>query len=174
MYYSEICTLTLDLQYNKTLPQYLALLITQYYAITNNRSYCMLPSNRENSRRPNNNILYYPHPLWRSAGLGEEADKGENPSAVEVIMKRETAYQWHQALQSPWHLCVTDTEGRGRLGWGETILTQTQLHEIIQILCASHLTAYYLVVSASEIQTAWLITPLDNSFSRLKLQLACS
>lgn len=67
-------------------------------------------------------------------------------------------------------------QGQARVG-GRLILTQTQLHEIIQILCASHLAAYYLVVSASEIQTAWLTTPLDNSFSSLKVwkvQLACS
>ena len=168
MYSSEICTLILDLQDDKTLPQCLALLITQYHAITNNRSHCMLPSNRENSWRPNN-TLYCPHPHQGSAGLGEEADKGENPSAVKVIMKRERVSQWHQALQSPWHLCVTDTEGRAGWGRGRLTVTQTQLHEIIQILCTSHLTAYYLVVLASEIQTAWLTTPLDNSFSRLKV-----
>lgn len=73
MYSSEIYTLTSGVQDDKTLPQHLALLITQYHAISNNRSHCMLPSNRENSWRPNNNILYHPHPRWGSAGLGEKA-----------------------------------------------------------------------------------------------------
>lgn len=44
---SEIGILTLDLHDDKTLPQYLALLITQYHAITNNRSHCILPSDME-------------------------------------------------------------------------------------------------------------------------------
>jgi len=50
----------------------------------------------------------------------QEAYKGENPSAVKVIMKRETVSQLHQASLSSWHLCVTDIQDRARLGWGET------------------------------------------------------
>lgn len=118
MYSSEICTLILDLQDDKTLPQCFALLITQYHAITNNRSHCMLPSNRENSWRPNN-TLYCPHPHQGSAGLGEEADKGENPSAVKVIMKRESVPVAPGIAVSTAPLC-NRYRRQGRLGSGET------------------------------------------------------
>lgn len=114
--------------------------------------------NKENSWRPSNNITYHPHPRWGSAGLGEEADKGENPSAAKAIMKIDSVPAAPVTATSTAPLCNRYRRHR-QAGVGERgkrILTQTQLHEIILILCTSHLTAHYVVVSALEIQTAWL------------------
>lgn len=123
MYSSEICTPTLDLQDEKTSPQYLALLIAQYHAITKNRSHCMLPSSRENSWRSNNNILYHSHSCWGFAGLGEKAGKGKNPSAMKTILKRGSpSGTRHCSL----HGTFVERIQKAGAGWGEGRLSLTQ------------------------------------------------